>query len=97
MKTILIEPSGEELQDTVDYYNAQMDGLGHQFLDCFQDTIRYIKAAPEAWRLVGANTRRINVKRFPYMVLYVLESDTILVTCVAHQHRSPEYYVARMV
>jgi len=97
MNAILVEPAGNELQDAVDYYNAQFDGLGFQFYDCFQDTIRYIKAAPVAWVSVGGNTRRINIKRFPYMLLYVLEGDSILVTCVAHQHRNPEYYADRMI
>lgn len=49
MNAILVGPASDELQDAVDYYNAQFDGLGFQFYDCFQDTIRYIKAAPVAW------------------------------------------------
>ena len=97
MNVILVKPADDEVQDAVDYYNAQIDGLGFQFYDYFLDTVRYIKATPDVWRFVGANTRRINIKRFPYMVLYIFEEDTIYITCVAHQHRNPEYYADRMV
>ena len=96
MNVLLIPPSDKELEETIGYYNNQMPGLGEQFYDAFQSTVNYINIAPEAWRKVGCNTRRINIKRFPHLILYVLDGEDILITCIAHQHRNPTYYSNRI-
>jgi len=97
MNVILLPPSDTELQDAIDYYNDQMEGLGDRFYQSFLKTIRHIEAGPELWRKVGENTRRINISRFPYLILYVQHHEDILVTCIAHQHRDPPYYMSRTV
>jgi hypothetical protein len=48
------------------------------------------------WRQVGGYTRRVNLGRFPYFVLYVPDGSDVLITCIAHHHRNPEYYLNRM-
>ncbi len=96
MNIILIPPSDKELEDGIDYYEDQMSGFGQQFYSEFLNTVNYISIAPEAWRKVGRNTRRINIKRFPYLILYVLDGNDILITCIAHQHRNPIYYANKI-
>jgi hypothetical protein len=96
MSVILLPPSEVELQDAIDFYNDQMVGLGDLFYRAFQDTIRYIEATPTSWRKVGSHTRRVNINRFPFLLLYVYDERDILITCIAHQHRDPEYYTDRM-
>ena len=96
MNIILIPPSDKELEEAIDYYNDQMPGLGKQFYNAFLSTVDYIPIAPDAWRKVGNNTRRVNVKRFPYLILYVLDRNDIVITCIAHQHRNPTYYLNRI-
>jgi hypothetical protein len=40
MNVILLPPSEVELQDAIDFYNDQMEGLGNQFYGNFLDTVR---------------------------------------------------------
>ncbi len=96
MNIILIPPSDKEMEEAIDYYNDQMPVLGEQFYNSFLSSVDYISIAPDAWRKVGNNTRRINIKRFPYLILYVLDGEDILITCIAHQHRNPTYYSNRI-
>ncbi|NCD43311.1 MAG: type II toxin-antitoxin system RelE/ParE family toxin [Bacteroidia bacterium] len=96
MNVVLLPPSDEELEEAIRYYDDQLEGLGQQFNDCFLDTIRYIESGPDSWKKVGEHTRRANIKLFPYLVLYVHEQETIVVTCIAHQHREPQYYLYRV-
>ena len=96
MSVILLPPAEVELQDAIDFYNDQMTGLGDQFYSAFQKTIRYIEATPTSWRKVGRHTRRINITRFPFLLLYVCDEKDIVITCIAHQHRDPEYYTGRI-
>ncbi|MFX0138131.1 MAG: type II toxin-antitoxin system RelE/ParE family toxin [Candidatus Hodarchaeota archaeon] len=97
MNVILIPPADKELDDAIRYYNDQLYGLGDQFYNEFLDTMNLVERTPFGWRKVGENTRRINLKRFPYLVLYVIDEDDILVTCIAHQHRNPRYYIDRII
>ena len=95
MNIVLIPPADKELKEAIDYYNDQLTGLGEQFYTSFIDTTGYISQVPDAWRKIGTNTRRINIKRFPYLILYVIDEHEILITCIAHQHRNPTYYMER--
>ena len=95
MNVILISPADKELEEAIDYYNDQLSGLGDQFYNAFLASIHHLKQAPAAWRKIGKNTRRINIKRFPYLILYVIDGQEILITCVAHQHRNPTHYSMR--
>lgn len=97
MNVILIPPADEELDDAIKYYNQQFEGLGDQFYYEFLKTIDLVKRTPFGWRKVGENTRRINLKRFPYLILYVIDEEDLLVTCIAHQHRNPRYYIGRII
>ena len=96
MNVILLPPANQELQDAVDFYDAQMNGLGDRFYKCFLGAVQHIKSSPLLWRKVGVNTRRINVTGFPFLILYVVDQDSIFITCVAHQHRDPQYYINRL-
>ena len=96
MNIILIPPSNKELEEAIGYYNDQMPGLGEQFYNAFLSSVDYISIAPDAWGKVAKNTRRINIKRFPYLILYVFDGNDILITCIAHQHRNPTYYSNRI-
>jgi toxin ParE1/3/4 len=95
MNIILLPPSDTELQDAIDFYDDQMAGLGGRFYQSFLETVSHIEAEPDLWRKIGENTRRINISRFPYLILYVRHQENILVTCIAHQHRDPQYYMSR--
>ncbi len=96
MNVVLLPPVDLELQDAIEFYDGQMAGLGDRFYTCFLGTVQHIKNSPELWRKVGKNTRRINVSGFPYLVLYVVDQENVFITCVAHQHRDPLYYVNRL-
>ncbi len=96
MNILLLPPADRELEEAIAYYNDQLAGLGEKFYYSFLDSTDYISLSPEAWRKIGKHTRRINIKRFPYLVLYVFTGEEILITCIAHQHRNPEYYTRRV-
>ncbi|MBD3376033.1 type II toxin-antitoxin system RelE/ParE family toxin [candidate division KSB1 bacterium] len=95
MNVYLLSPADRELEDAINLYNEHFQGLGDKFFDEFIKTINLLKQTPFGWRKVGKNTRRINLKRFPYLILYIVTDEQILITCIAHQHRNPRYYIER--
>jgi hypothetical protein len=96
MNIILIPPSDKELDEAIAYYNDQFFGLGDNFYKEFIDLCRILAIYPNTWRKIGENTHRINFKRFPYLILYGLDGEDLLITCIAHHHRDPDYYFPRI-
>ena len=96
MKILFLEPARTELDEAVEYYNYQQDGLGEAFLSEVLRALDIIGRFPEAWQPLSARTRRCRTRRFPYGVIYQRREGEILVVAVAHLHRKPEYWEDRL-
>ena len=95
MKVAFLFPALLELEDAFSWYQAQMDGLGHEFLDEIDESVRRIVSWPGMHRVMRKNVRRCLVRGFPYGLMYEIDADTIIVLAVAHLHRKPFYWSGR--
>jgi len=96
MPSVVSHPEADsELEEAALRYERISPVLGADFLDEFEATLARIVAAPERWRLVRGNNRRLNFRRFPYALIYQLNGDVISITAVMHQHRRPFYWQHR--
>uniref|UniRef100_B3EKD7 Plasmid stabilization system n=1 Tax=Chlorobium phaeobacteroides (strain BS1) TaxID=331678 RepID=B3EKD7_CHLPB len=50
---------------------------------------------PLAWSSVGKEQRKYVLPRFPYLIIYKVYCDRVVVAAFAHQHRLPENYINR--
>lgn len=92
MRHLIIRPSAEaDLQGAYDWYEEQRVGLGEQFLLSVTAAFATIQRTPFLYAVVHEEEgiRRALVRRFPYMVLYQLFDDAVIVTAVYHAHRAP--------
>lgn len=96
MKVRLITPANIELDEAIIFYDHQSPGLGFRFFEEVDKAIDRIIFMPEAWQKIGKRTRRCLIKSFPYALFYIIETDLILVTAVAHLHRDPDHYKDRI-
>ena len=96
MNLSLLPDAQLELDDAVQWYEAQSPGLGARFLSEVIHAFGLIQQFPTAWHPMSANTRRCRLKRFPYGVICAVEVDHILVIALAHLHRKPAYWAARL-
>ena len=51
---------------------------------------------PDAWPRFDHGTRRYLLRRYPFGVIYRVESQRILIVAVAHAHRRPGYWRSRV-
>ena len=86
------EEASAEVNEAAKYYEERVPGLGLLFLVALEEAVEKILVNPEAFQLVGGETRHKLIRRFPYSLLYVIESDRIRVLAVAHQKRRPGYW-----
>jgi toxin ParE1/3/4 len=85
-----LPPAARELKEPARYYEEKAPGLGFDFIAEVRAAVRRILAHPKAWCPLDAEFRRCRTARFPYGVIYTIESDCILIVSVMNLHRRPE-------
>jgi hypothetical protein len=82
-------------------YEGRRTGLGIEFFDAVDATIRKIVDFPRVGVLVprvprDLPVRRLAVTRFPYHVVYVETSEAFRILAIAHDRRKPGYWTSRL-
>ncbi len=54
-----------------------------------------ISENPERWPIVRGHVRRRLVHRFPYALLYRVDSDEVVIQATMHLYRRPDYWTDR--
>jgi toxin ParE2 len=77
-------------------FQTAEDGLGDSFLIEVLNAIERINRFPLAWHPFSSNTRRCQLHRFPYGIIYQITDTEILIVAIAHLHRKPDYWKERI-
>ena len=94
-RLLLEAEARQDLVAAFDWYQAQRPGLGSEFLAEVACVLEAIEANPEGFPVIRGRTRRGLVRRFPYGIFYIVESDLIAVTACMHGRRDPERWQVR--
>ena len=99
MKIVFSKFARHELDDAVQYYELEYEGLGRRFRGEVKKAAIRISKYPKAWSVERGDIRKCLLHKFPYKfpykLLYSIEDDHIFVSAVAHQHRKPHYWIER--
>lgn len=92
----LVEPEAEaELDEAFNWYEARTAGLGSEFVRAVRAAFALIRRKPDQFPRARGDIRRALVRRFPYAVYYVAETDQISVLAVIHTRRHPRRWQSR--
>ena len=92
----LLPDAERELEGAFWWYERQRSGLGLEFLLAFDAVVESLRRLPEGHELVALKTRKALLRRFPYLVLYAVEAERILITAVFHGRRDPQRWSDRV-
>ena len=96
MKEAIFHPEAwVEMNESFDFYEARLDGLGLRFLSAVEQTVERISTHPEAGALLTGEFRKRIVPGFPYNIVYRVWEDYIYLVAVAHHSRRPAYWRER--
>ena len=76
-----------ELAEATEWYEALSNGLGAQFVLAVDAALARIARDPETYPFVYRDIRRVLLRRFPYALYYVVESDRVTVIACFHGRR----------
>jgi len=96
MKAEFHPRASEEIIETTAYYEGEVPGLGDRFIAEVERIVEVLCDQPNIGQSVGEELRRILLARFPYSLIYSIESERIWVIAVAHHRRRPGYWQDRI-
>ena len=96
MREAIFHPEARaEASESVEFYEARLEGLGRRFLASVEATAERISANPEAGAPLAGGFRKRIVLGFPYSIIYRVWENYIYLVAVAHHHRRPGYWRER--
>jgi plasmid stabilization system protein ParE len=87
---LIVRPLAEaDVQQVFDWYEGQAVGLGHEFLRAVDACYASLERSPELFPVVYKEIRRALLRRFPYIVYYLLGEEALEVLACVHGKRHP--------
>ena len=87
--------AAEEAEAAYRWYRERSPSASSAFLAALERAVLLISEAPERPASYLHATRRVLLRRFPFMIVYRVAGDEVQVIAVAHGRRRPGYWRAR--
>jgi plasmid stabilization system protein ParE len=84
-----------ELAEAYRWYEERSTGLGHEFIRSVRIVLAAIERAPSQFPTALDDIRRAQLRRFPYLIYFVVLPESVSVLAVMHGRRDPRRWQAR--
>ncbi|MFM7836530.1 MAG: type II toxin-antitoxin system RelE/ParE family toxin [Planctomycetaceae bacterium] len=96
MKPVQVCSAAEaDFTEALRYYAARNPEVALQFDAEFDGALQRIIAGPEQFPAVDDRHRYLQLRRFPFLIIFRVFADGITVIAVAHTSRSPDFWRGR--
>ena len=79
----------DDLELAFVWYERNRRGLGFEFLDCVETSIKSIIDNPKICRTHYADFKGCVIRRFPFSIFYIIEKTEIVVHSVFDNRQNP--------
>jgi plasmid stabilization system protein ParE len=94
--SLVVRPlAREDIADAASWYEDRAVGLGTRFLASVDAGLRAVQEAPERYRRVYGDVRRVPVPDFPYALYFVTRGEQLHVLACMHGRRHPSRWQGR--
>jgi toxin ParE1/3/4 len=87
--------AGADIQQTHDALEQSKVGLGEQFAAQLHRTLERIESMPELYGVIWQDVRAARLRKFRYLVYYVVFADRVEVLAVMHGSRDASVWQSR--
>lgn len=90
------EGASADVKGAVAWYQARSAKAALDFIEELHRAAETIRQAPDRWSSGKNGTRRFQLWRFPFSIIYSEREFAITIWAVAHGSRRPEYWAGRV-
>lgn len=94
-KLIVLDAALNDLDIAAEWYHEIYPKLSKDLISIFKQTLIEIQDKPQLSQSLNSGYRKINLRRFPYKVIFRIEKENIIVVALAHHKRKPDYWKKR--
>jgi toxin ParE1/3/4 len=81
----------KEFDDSIAFYEGRREGLGQEFRTAIEQHFQRIADNPEGFPEIRGKVRRaVVLRRFPFVIHFLIETERIVILSVFHTSRKPE-------
>ncbi len=95
MKSRLTPEAELDLVEAIQWYDERDPEVGDDFLRRVYQRIASLERNPRLYPIIHRQMRRALVRRFPFQILYEIESEEIIIYAIYHSARDPEAWKRR--
>ena len=102
MPSVKVSPeAAQELEEAAVWYEKEQIGLGSRLLASFEHALKLLGEAnppltPMQGEAANLGAKKLLLHRFPFSVITIELSQTIVVVALAHHSRKPGYWKPRV-
>jgi plasmid stabilization system protein ParE len=90
-RLVLRRVAEREFDDSIAWYESQHEGLGREFQAAIEEYLQRIADASERFPKVQGEVRRaVVLRRFPFVIHFLMEPDRVVILSIFHTSREPE-------
>ena len=93
---LILSDAERDISEAFVWYENCRLGLGFEFLLAVDARIRSIERTPESCGFIERCYRSAMVRRFPYVILYTYQDDTVTIYAVFHTSQNPRKWRDRL-
>ena len=80
----------DDISNAVECYESKQKGLGERFIDDWESTANYILSHPFSFSTKTKSFRQAVLKNFPYLIVYEIIGDLIVIYAVINSKQHPK-------
>lgn len=88
-KVIYTSPATKSIIKAYDYYESSQKDLGAYFIESLEKCIKCIADNPQIFIVFCKDYRQSKVKRFPYLVIYRIKPEEIIIENIFNTYQNP--------
>jgi plasmid stabilization system protein ParE len=92
---VVRRPAERDLEEAEDWYDEQQSGLGTEFRGSVSDLFGRLTDNPRIYPQVHGEIHRAVLRRFPYLVYFLIEGPLVVVLAVLDSRRDPRVHRER--
>jgi toxin ParE1/3/4 len=77
-----------DIQTAYEWYEEKRAGLGDELILEIEDCLQKVAQSPQNYSYINNIFRRIKTSRFPYLIVYEIDGENVIVIAVKHAKRN---------